>query len=414
MRRTSKLGLTMSVLVATMATSVPASAQGGTVVLGLRSVEGDDALANKLTDSLRRSAKQNTSWRVSPREVSLAQMSLVHGCEEPDASCLTDIALGLEADKLVYGTLQHTSGEDDVRYRVTVQLFERAAGRIVQRASETFSPDATGTDALSRLADRLVASLLGQAATGELTVRANVPEATVWLDGERAGALVDGTLVLRDVEAGVHTIKIDADGYQPYTTTTTVDAGKQARLQVALQAKPTAGAVSASESIRMETDLRPRAEPAADDGETEIILGASLLGGSAILLGAAIYSWVEIENINGDPRFIDYKERVGQLNPSSGDVCNDAEAGFPYVAETEPEYDDFPEVQSMCNRAELLEVLQYVFVGGALAAAGAGTYFLVKGLQEDEGEESATTTPRFTVTPPIGGRQARVSATLRF
>lgn len=414
MRRRSKLGLTMSVLVAIMAASVPVHAQNGTVVLGLRSVEGDDALANRLTDSLRRSAKQNTSWRVSAREVSLAQMSLVHGREDPDPSCLTDIALGLKADKLVYGTLQHASGGDEARYRVTIQLFDRQDGGIVKRASETFPSDATGEDALTRLADRLIASLLDRhATTGRLTVRANVPEAIVWLDGERAGALVDGTLVLREVEAGVHTIKVDANGYQPYSTTTTVDAGKQARLQVSLQAKPTSDAVSAPESIQMETDLRPRAEP-ADDGQTEIILGASLLGGSAVLLGAAIYSWVEIESINDDPRFIDYKERVGRLNPSSGDVCNDADAGFPYVAETEPEYDDFPEVQSMCNRAELLEVLQYVFVGGAIAAAGTGTYFLVKGLQEDDGEESAATTPRFTVTPPIGGRQARVSATLHF
>jgi hypothetical protein len=77
--------------------AVPARvfAEASVVVLGIRSVEGDDDVANDLTEQLRGAARGMEGWSVSSTAVSVAQMSLAHGCEELDAACLTEIAQGL-------------------------------------------------------------------------------------------------------------------------------------------------------------------------------------------------------------------------------------------------------------------------------------------------------------------------------
>src|SRR5688500_11051901 len=89
-----------------------AAAQSNVVVLGVRSVEGDDDVAHDLTTALREAAEEITEWSVSPTAVSMAQMALAHGCEEVDVACLADIAKGLSADLLVYGTLRRNSARE--------------------------------------------------------------------------------------------------------------------------------------------------------------------------------------------------------------------------------------------------------------------------------------------------------------
>ena len=87
------------VFVFSLFTVSAASADSTVVLLGLRSVEGDDEFANQLTAALREQAAKLGTWEVSDRNVSLAQMSLAYGCEELDAACLTEIAVGLQANR---------------------------------------------------------------------------------------------------------------------------------------------------------------------------------------------------------------------------------------------------------------------------------------------------------------------------
>src|SRR5687768_3650577 len=75
-----------------------ATADSSVVVLGLRSLDGEDEEARRISTALREAARQAGGLRVSDRDVSLAQMSLAHGCDEPDARCMADIASTLKVD----------------------------------------------------------------------------------------------------------------------------------------------------------------------------------------------------------------------------------------------------------------------------------------------------------------------------
>ena len=59
-----------------------ALADARVLVLGMRSIEGDDELANALTEQLRTAARTVDGWQVSNTAVSMAQMGLAHGCDE--------------------------------------------------------------------------------------------------------------------------------------------------------------------------------------------------------------------------------------------------------------------------------------------------------------------------------------------
>ena len=67
-------GLT-GLLLLTLAVGWPAAAlaDASVVVLGLRSVEGDDDLANTITEELRVAAKSVTGWAVLERSVFVGQ-----------------------------------------------------------------------------------------------------------------------------------------------------------------------------------------------------------------------------------------------------------------------------------------------------------------------------------------------------
>src|SRR5262245_65986912 len=73
-----------------------------TVVLGLRSAEGDDDLANSMTDALRTMARKVSGWKVVDRAVSMSKVSLAHGCDDIDATCLSDIGKRLPAEPLAF------------------------------------------------------------------------------------------------------------------------------------------------------------------------------------------------------------------------------------------------------------------------------------------------------------------------
>ena len=80
------------------------SADSSVVVLGVRSLDGEDDQAREISAALRQAARKVEGFQVSDRDVSLAQMSLAHGCDEPDARCMADIAATLKVDRLIYGT----------------------------------------------------------------------------------------------------------------------------------------------------------------------------------------------------------------------------------------------------------------------------------------------------------------------
>jgi hypothetical protein len=378
-----------------------AFAQGNVVLLGLRSVEGDDEFANTLTGALREQAQDIEAWDVSDRAISLTQMSLAYGCEDFDASCLSEITAGLGAEKVIYGTVQRTSARDDFDFNVTINLFDGQTGSIANTVSDLFPSKELPPGELAIKSKQLVLRLGGMGdIQGSILIRANVQTADVLLDGQPAGRVENGSLLLDNIQPGLHEVQVVQPDYQPFVESVSVKENEQSAVLGVLRAED--GTTEA---------LLPYQEP-RDRGPSLEWLGWTLVGvGGGFVVGTVV-SWVWIDSIENDSKFQDYRRRVGEKDPTVADVCVEADQGSSYAFPGTDAADDFKDVRAMCNRADVLEVLQWVFLGSAVAAGGVGTYLLLTESGSDE--RARTSTPTFVLRPQIGRRASRVTATLRF
>jgi hypothetical protein len=74
------------VLLALTACAPIARADTTLSALGIRSLDGDDAMARRASVGLRTAAQKLPEVRVSERNVNLTQLTLAHGCEDADAA----------------------------------------------------------------------------------------------------------------------------------------------------------------------------------------------------------------------------------------------------------------------------------------------------------------------------------------
>ena len=102
-----------------------AHAQEAVVVTGLTSLDGDDQYAQSLTGALRHAASAVRGWTVSERDVAMANLELVAGCEAPDPACLQTIATTVGAQRLIFGTISRTPGD---HYEFAVSLRSSGGG----------------------------------------------------------------------------------------------------------------------------------------------------------------------------------------------------------------------------------------------------------------------------------------------
>ncbi len=92
-------------------------------VPGLRAIDGDDGVANELTGWLRAGASAVEGWQLHTAAVSLEQFMIVHSCDTPDEACLSKIAEGIVADRLISGSLSRVPAEDGDGYDFEAELF---------------------------------------------------------------------------------------------------------------------------------------------------------------------------------------------------------------------------------------------------------------------------------------------------
>jgi hypothetical protein len=147
-------------------------------------------------------------------------------------------------------------------------------------------------------------------------------------------------------------------------------------------------------------------------------LGWTLVGVGGASLAGAIVSMVIVSDVNSDPLYEDYRDAVARGNDKVrmanmpmevvDDVCAAAEKGSRYDLSAE----SVMKVNDLCNKGATFEVLQWVFLGTAVAAGGAGAYLLLT--QDGEPSEGAGAAARMTFQPRFAPGRASLSATLRF
>jgi hypothetical protein len=382
-----------------------ALAQTSVVVLGIRSVEGDDDLANGLTEQLRGAARGVDGWSVSSAAVSMAQMSLAHGCDELDAACLTAIANSLQVRRVLYGTLQRTGTDAGFDYGLKLSLFDAESGTVERSVDDTIPQSQTGMDALADRAQHLLRRIASSSEGGSITVQANVPQADVRINGQAAGQTRDGTLRLAGLQAGSYRVEVVKPGYADHVSTVEVSDGADTALTAVLTQVQTGLEGSWSDREGSKTDLR--------------WLGWTLVGVGAASAVGFLASAVVVSNVNDDPLYARYRDLVAlhneeKPNEKFRDVCDAAEAGLAYDYRNRTYISDkeYQEAVSLCRTGNTFEVLQYVFGAAALLTGAAGAVVL---LTSDGGEEErAGTGPALAWRPLISADHAYVSATLRF
>jgi PEGA domain len=376
------------------------------IVLGLRSVEGDDDVANALTDALRDAAHGVTDWKLIDRSVSMAQMSLAYGCDDIDASCLNEIAKGLIADRVVYGTVRRTSARETYDYQVSLSVFDAATGTIGSNETTTVpSAEARDAQALRPRAVVLMQHVSGnKGGVGLLEIRVDVVTADVRLDGEMVGQTRDHVLLLDGVPPGLHQLDIDAAGYPTRSVRIEVSSREQTNVSVAMagelvEPQAAGGAGTGAQAMDDEALAGPR------KGGSLRWLGYTLIGvGGASILGLAA-SMLVVNNINEDAT---YQKYSSALPASIDDLCVEAESGNAHGM-TAKELDD---VVSMCGTGSTFEVLQYVFLGTALVGGGVGAYILLT--DKERGAQAHAGGPGLALTPTLSTRSALLTAKLTF
>lgn len=399
-------------LTLTVGTPAAALADASVVVLGLRSVEGDDDLANGITEELRAAAKGIEGWAVLERSVSMAQMSLAHGCEEVDAACLHEIAGGLGADRVIYGTLRRTSAHDDYDFSLDLSSFDASSGRIEQTVTGVLPRAEAETDALGAHVAKMLIRLSGTATVGTILVQTTVEQAAVTLNGQNVGEVVGGRLVLEQVQPGSYELEISAEGYRRYRAVVAVQANVQTTVAATLNQGD-----GVEEWQRRDIEESFTTPEDTQGSGAPLWVGYTLVGVAGASLIGLVTSWVMINQIEKDELYGDYRALVKAGNvgvPSTQqatDVCEQARDGLTYGVLSSSEVD---EVADMCGRADRLEVLQWVFLGTGLVTGGLGVYFL---LTHEEPKAAASTSIGglpLAVEPRFGRGSARLTATLSF
>lgn len=351
------------------------------IVLGVTSIEGDDEYARHLTGAIRNEASRVPGWRVSEREVTLAQMSLAHGCGDvPDVDCLRQIATTLNAQRLLYGTVRRAGGD----FHLMLSLFDAESGQIERSVEQSLSGRRTDIDDLREPARAVVSQLSGPV-TGALRIASNSPGATVTVDGHVAGTTdAEGAFEMPAIPVGEHSVEVSAAGMEPWTGRVTIARGTEMTLDAELAERAASGGESEGPSINW--------------------AGIALIAAGAISFGVTVYSWARIEAIESDGQFQAY--RSGWADPAPADVCVSAERGV-MNGTSDPRA-----VADLCSEASTLEVLQYVFLGVAVAAAGTGAVFLATGI--GAGGSGENEGPSVSLLPSFGPDGGRLTARVRF
>lgn len=399
-----RLFATFLILGCALCSARPALAQTSAIVLGIRSVEGDDDVAHDVTQALRGAASTKTDWTLSPREVSMTQMTLANGCEEVDAACLSQIAKALEVSRIVYGTVRRTSAQSEYDYELTVSIFDAESGSIARTLNETIPHAQASVQAMGERAEKLIKRLATAGHEGAIVVAANVTDADVRLDGEPVGRTSSEGLRLEGVSPGEHKLEIQAVGYAPNLSRVTVEAGGEASVHAELaplapEAPPPAAQVASSSS-----------------GGDLAWLGWTLVGvGVASGIGAGVSAGI-VGGVDDDALFKDYKARIARYNENVGpadevnDACVEADHGLPHGLSR----GEIADVADLCSKADTFGVLQWVFLGTAVAATGVGVYILVTSDSDDEADTARLRTRALSLRPTFDGHTARLDARFAF
>jgi len=343
MAKTSAVLLAGGVLLsATIARADPPGP--GVLPLQVIAIQSDDAedQADALTAALRSRVRALHGFSLADGDYALEVLTLGLKCGDlPDEPCQAKIGDHIHAERYIWGTIKRSK----TSRQVTADLHFWSKGRPPIRSQVIYSDNLTtpGDDALKRLADDMLAKLIGSKKAGPPAAGPG-PVASP----SPPPALAAGTL--------------------------------------GLSSRSSSAGTSAPE------------ETLDERGNGHRTAGWAGVGLGGVLVAAGLYSVVRVHDIDTNDRFDLYRQGF----PAGVDICDKARNGkspSPMVigAATPTEMQDF------CSEATTFQMLQYVFFGLGAVSAGAGVYLLAT----DKGAPAAAAQSRWSLSPSVshsGGR----------
>jgi hypothetical protein len=342
--------------------------------LGLLQLESDavheDTVAPALMSELRSALPKRTDYELVDTHVSLTQLSLAEDCVVTELSCLAQISEKLTLDGFLFGKVTHDDGEVPM---ASFRRFDRAQGAIQSTAIISFGSERFSQERMQAEVHQLLNKLLGPGPKQALAAIA-VP----------AAAPAPAKPAPTPPPAPV----AEAPAPAPAPTETAAAAP---------ESKP-------ADPVVAQADVDPKSGISARK-----LAGYVLLGGAAASVGMSVLSFVQVDRAASNAAFQEYRGLVGANNATAKDVCDEAKAGKYYMQR--PEF--INQVKSSCSTGSTFEVLQYVFIGGALVTGGLATFLLLGGGDSKE-KAQATGLNHVTLHPSIGRGGASLSARMRF
>lgn len=191
-------------------------------------------LAEDLSNALRKRASVGAGpYKLSPgSKKSLPELKMIVGCESESPACMAKMGMRLNADVLLYGKLQRRKNG----YQISLVILDVRAKKRLRTTTELIPLDATSPARVNKWARQLYNRTTGVPEQGTLLVSADVPTGVVYINGEVKGSLTDGKLQISGVAEGTMEVRVEADGYKPFSTEVTVKGGGVTEVEVTLGA----------------------------------------------------------------------------------------------------------------------------------------------------------------------------------
>lgn len=371
------------ILVALTVGLAAAPATADVTVLGLRSLDGDESLADTLTKFVRSFIASRGIDTVAANTQTLEQMAMISDCpDDVTPACLRDMAGALGAQEMIYGFLTRMGEGTRFTYSLDLRRFSTSRRRDVGSAQGTFESTRQGTANLQILANSLLDTLYERRPATSFIVQSNEPGAAVFVDGRRVGETGAEPLWVTGIEAGNRDVRIEKDGFDPWERTIQVSAGDYRLVEAPLAEIETRVAAAPPRlPVPVAIPEPPVAAAPEEDDEPgywsdwRAIAGWGAAGGGVVLAGIGIGFTAAVAGINDDPDFAAFRAQtlVGE------DSCARARASGQ------------SDIIDLCDSGETYAILQFVMYGLSAAALGTGAYFVVsKLLEEGETESDAS------------------------
>ncbi len=189
--------------------------------------------AQDFAQELRSEAVQSAGkYSLAPNSAQdLLELKLLSGCSDEGRTCMAAIGKDLGADRLLYGKLERRKKG----YQISLKLLNTTTRQMEKTTTELIpSADLNGPK-ISQWAKVLYSRLIGIPQSGTLVIKANIDRATVYVDGNVMTTLRDGSAKLLGIKDGMHSITIEAEGYESFEADVAVDAGETERLSINME-----------------------------------------------------------------------------------------------------------------------------------------------------------------------------------